>query len=193
MIVVIAPEEDIRDEIIILNQLFEAGLEYYHLRKPMKNFKEHGDYIQQINTRFHNRIVVHYHHELIDEFDLKGIHFQEQKRRDTSSRTIDTFLKNKQISVSSSFHDPKELSECTYEFNYQFLSPVFTSISKENYKGQGFDVNDIPKRIIGMGGATKDNINDFIRLGFQGVGVLGGIWNSKTPVDDLKQMLNYFN
>ena len=36
MIVLIAPEKDIKDEITILNQLFEAGLEFYHLRKPEK-------------------------------------------------------------------------------------------------------------------------------------------------------------
>ena len=41
MIVLIAPEKDIPNEIEILNQLFEEGLQYYHFRKPEKNYDEH--------------------------------------------------------------------------------------------------------------------------------------------------------
>ena len=41
MIVLIAPENDIPNEIEILYQLFQEGLEYFHLRKPNKNYKEH--------------------------------------------------------------------------------------------------------------------------------------------------------
>ena len=44
MIVLIAPEKDVANEIEILHQLFEAGLEYYHLRKPFKNLEEHVSY-----------------------------------------------------------------------------------------------------------------------------------------------------
>lgn len=195
MIVVIAPEEDLHNEIVILNQLFEAGLAYFHLRKPMKNFREHCDYIQQIDSRFHNKIVVHDHHELINEFNLKGIHFQEQKRKDNIDnpghyfKRLDMYGKT----ISSSFHEPSDIEDCKFEFDYHLLSPVFSSISKKGYEGRGFDVNHIDKYIIGMGGVTADNLIEFSKLGFKGVGVLGGIWNSKTPVDDLKKMLNYFN
>ena len=38
MIVLIAPEKDTDNEIGTLNQLFEAGLMFFHLRKPNKNF-----------------------------------------------------------------------------------------------------------------------------------------------------------
>ena len=84
MIVLIAPEQDIPNEIDILLQLFEAGLQYYHFRKPFKNLQEHIDYLNQIDSIYHNRIVVHYFHELINNFNLKGIHFQEQKRQHNS-------------------------------------------------------------------------------------------------------------
>lgn len=72
------------------------------------------------------------------------------------------------------------------------MSPIFSSISKKGYEGRGFDVNTINKRIIGMGGVTTENINEFTKLGFKGVGVLGGIWNSKSPVTDFKKMRDYF-
>ena len=81
---------------------------------------------------------------------------------------------------------------CAFEFDYHLLSPVFSSISKKGYKGRGFDVNSIQKKVIGMGGVTIFNLDKFTSLGFKGVGVLGGIWNSLTPVNDFIKMKDYF-
>ena len=194
MIVLIAPENDIPNEIEILHQLFQEGLEYYHLRKPNKNYKEHCDYLSRIDKQYHNRIVVHYFHELVNEFNIKGIHFQEQKRIDHIDNPGQYFkgLSMYGKTISSSFHEPEDITACEFEFDYHLLSPVFSSISKKGYEGRGFDVNTINKRIIGMGGVTTENINEFTKLGFKGVGVLGGIWNSKSPVTDFKKMRDYF-
>ena len=95
--------------------------------------------------------------------------------------------------ISSSFHEPEELENCAFEFDYHLLSPVFSSISKEGYEGRGFDVNSIDKIIIGMGGVTTKNLSDFNTLGFKGIGVLGGIWNSEIPVEDFKSMKLYYD
>lgn len=194
MIVLIAPEKDIKDEITILNQLFEAGLEFYHLRKPEKNYTAHCDYLNQIDTKYHNRIIVHFFHELINEYDLKGIHFQEQKRRDCLAISTDYFaeLNLFEKTISSSFHEVAELEKCNFEFDYYLLSPVFTSISKPGYEGRGFEVNNIDKRIIGMGGVTIENLSKLTNLGFRGAGVLGGVWNSPSPITNFKNMMNYF-
>ncbi len=195
MIVLIAPEIDVQNELEILNQLFQEGLQYYHLRKPNKNYQEHCDYLNQIDSKYHNRIVTHYFHELINEYPLKGIHFQEQKRRDCLDTPSDYFVKLNNMygkTISSSFHEPEELENCDFEFDYHLLSPVFSSISKQGYQGRGFDVNHINKRIVGMGGVTTENLSEFTKLGFKGVGVLGGIWNSKNPISDFKLMRNYF-
>ena len=194
MIVLIAPEEDLQNEISILNQLFEAGLEYYHLRKPKKNYQEHCDYLNQIDVKFHNRIVVHYFHEIINTYNLKGIHFQEQKRRDHIDNPGHYFkgLSMFGKTISSSFHELDDLESCEFEFDYHLLSPVFSSISKEGYEGRGFDVTHIDKRIVGMGGVTTDNLAEFNKLGFQGVGVLGGIWNNNNPIEVFKKMKSHF-
>lgn len=194
MIVLIAPENDVTNEIEILHQLFQEGLLYYHLRKPNKNYEEHCTYLNQIDKKYHNRIVVHYFHELINDFNLKGIHFQEQKRRDHIDNPGQYFkgLNMFGKTISSSFHEPKELNDCYFEFDYHLLSPVFSSISKQGYKGRGFNVNHIDKTIIGMGGVTANNLIEFDKLGFKGIGVLGGIWNSKEPVQVFKQMKNHF-
>lgn len=194
MIVLIAPEKDILNEIEILHQLFQEGLQCYHLRKPDKDYQEHRTYLNQIDVNFHNRIVTHNFHELINEYNLKGIHFQEQKRIDHIDNPGHYFkgLTMFGKTISSSFHEVDAIENCYFEFDYHLLSPVFTSISKEGYKGREFDVNHIDKTIIGMGGVTSSNLEAIKKLGFKGVGVLGSIWTSKTPVENFKIMNNYF-
>ncbi|MEO9953733.1 thiamine phosphate synthase [Nonlabens sp.] len=194
MIILIAPENDISKEIETLNQLFEEGLMFYHLRKPDKNYDEHVEYLNKIDEKFHNKIVVHYHHELINEFNLKGIHFQEQKRIDHIDNPVQYF-KNLNMygkTISSSFHEPEVLEACYFEFDYHLLSPVFSSISKQGYEGRGFNVNSIPKTIIGMGGIDTETIEETLRLGFKGIGVLGGIWNTEYPVESYKRIKEKF-
>jgi thiamine-phosphate pyrophosphorylase len=43
-----------------------------------------------------------------------------------------------------------------------------------------------------MGGVTSKNIESFKSLGYKGLGVLGGIWNSNTPVETFKKINRYF-
>jgi len=210
MIVLIAPEEDIPNEIEVLHKLFQEGLQYYHFRKPSKNYEEHCDYLNQIDEKYHNRIVVHYYHELVNEYNLKGIHFQEAKRRSLLENSevrvqkldfLYDYVKklNSEFSIlnsksfSSSFHEPEELEKCDFEFDYHLLSPVFSSISKQGYEGRGFNINHIDKRIIGMGGVTTNNLTEFDILGFKGIGVLGGIWNSDIPVEVFKNEQHYYS
>ncbi|WP_425657755.1 thiamine phosphate synthase [Tenacibaculum ascidiaceicola] len=194
MIILIAPEKDIPNEIEILQQLFEEGLEYYHFRKPDKNYEEHVAYLNQIDEKYHDRIVTHYFHELINEFNLKGIHFQEQKRIDALENGNEYFIGLDMIgkTMSSSFHEPSALENCDIEFDYHLLSPVFSSISKKGYEGRGFDVNHIDKTIIGMGGINTDTIEKTLALGFQGIGVLGGVWNAEKPVESFKNIKRHY-
>ena len=185
MIVLIAPEKDITNEIELLHQLFQEGLSCYHLRKPHKSYEEHCDYLNQIDTKYHNRIVVHLFHELVNAYGLKGVHFQEQKRIDHIDNPGQYFKKLDMYgkTISSSFHDPEVLEQCDFEFDYHLLSPVFSSISKKGYEGKGFDVNHIDKLIVGMGGISDKTVVATLKLGFKGIGVLGGVWNMENPVE----------
>ncbi|WP_313115338.1 thiamine phosphate synthase [Aequorivita sediminis] len=195
MLIVIAPEVTISEETNTLNQLFEAGLACYHLRKPKMNLDEHIAYLNAIHPKFHNRIVVHLFHQLANEFHLKGVHFQEQARKTLlKNKTTDYFkaFQANSLTISSSFHSPEDISNCTMDFDYHFLSPVFTSISKKEYTGRKFDVNNIDKTVIGLGGVSADNIKKIKALGYNGVGVLGGIWNTDNPVESFKKIKDSF-
>jgi len=194
MIVLISPETDINNEILILNKLFEEGLEYFHLRKPNKTIEEYCDYLHQIDEQYHNKIIIHTHHVLINEYNLKGIHFQEQLRKDKLDIPSRYFIGLSMFgkTISSSFHEVEDLIACDFEFDYHLLSPVFSSISKVGYEGRGFDVKSIRKKIIGMGGVSTNNLAEFTQLGYRGVGVLGGIWHSLKPVEDFIKIRDYY-
>ena len=123
-------------------------------RKPNKSIAEHRAYLNAIDSQFYNRIVIHNFHELAQEFSLKGIHLEERKWREKESNLGDYVLdfQNRGFSVSSSYHEPKDLEYQKVKFDYYMLSPVFGAISKPGYKGRGFNVQHIPKKIVGMGG-----------------------------------------
>lgn len=218
MIVLIAPENDLQNEIKILHQLFDAGLSHYHLRKPSKNEEELKQYLNQIDAKYYTKIVLHQFHHLVKKFNLKGIHLQEQFRIDLGDNLqeyIDNF-KNQDIgiknqegttknnepstnnqelkTVSSSFHHPDTIQNCDVEFDYHLLSPIFNSISKQGYEGKDFSVKNMDKKIIGMGGVNAQNLDKIKAKGFQGAGVLGGVWNAEDPLQaflELQENANF--
>lgn len=194
MLILISPEKDFKNEISILNQLFETGLECFHLRKPTKNKDEVMSYLNQIDAKFHNRIVLHSYHELVNEFNLKGIHFSENMRIQYIDHPSQYFINLNMFgkTISSSFHEIQEVENCYFEFDYHFLSPVFNSISKENYQGRNFNVTDVDKGIVALGGITTENINQLKDLGFIGAAVLGSIWNAKNPLEYFKNLRSNF-
>lgn len=190
MIILISPENDIPNEITTLHQLFEAGLTYFHFRKPKQSIAAHRAYLDQIDSKYYKHIMIHNHHELAKEYGLKGIHLEEQKWRDQGAnlQAYVNVYKGTGHTISSSYHEPEDLAAQPIIFDYYLLSPVFAAISKSDMKGRGFDVNHISKKIAGMGGINAQNTPDAIKLGFKGVGTLGGVWNSDHPIESFKAL-----
>lgn len=192
MLILITPEQDQEKETDFINTFFNNGLEILHLRKPFKSYAQHMAYLSAINEQFHNKIVLHYQHDLAEDFMLKGIHIQEQPRVDFGEEFglyVSRFT-SQGYDVSTSFHNPSEIM--LYKdvpLIYNLLSPVFTAISQPGMEGKAFDVSDITVPVIGMGGVHADNIQLVKKLGYAGVGVLGGIWNSGNPVDACKALI----
>ena len=194
MIILIAPENDLPNELEILHKLFEAGLHYYHFRKPNYSIDQDEAYLEKIDANFLNRIMLHNHHELTAKFPVKGIHLEEAKWREKGD-VLDIYVKQfkgKDFKVSSSYHEMEDLAKQAVIFDYYMLSPVFAAISKPGYKGRGFEVSHIPKKIVGMGGINAETTSEALALGFKGVGTLGGIWNSQNPIEAFTAIQNAF-
>ena len=172
-IIIISNPKSIANESSIIADLFNNGLELFHLRKPFNNINETEKLLKNIPIEFHNKIVIHQHYQLTNQFNLKGIHIKKNNE----------IIKNNYKIISTSFHSIEELSNKN-NYQYVFLSPIFNSISKKNYTSQftleklkeAYHQNIIDSKIIALGGIRPDNIKIIQELGFGGASVLGYIW-----------------
>jgi len=188
------------DEEKIISKLFENGLETLHLRKPNFSIENLKNFIEKIPKEFHNRIIIHNNFELLEEFDLKGIHLTEKDKNNFENleqkyNDIQFFF-NKIISTVC--HSISEISEQKTHYKYIFLSPIFDSISKQNYYSKFSTVellsaknkNIIDEKIIALGGIDLKNIKTVYGFNFGGVGILGSLWNFSNDSEAiLKQFL----
>lgn len=184
-IILISPEENHPQELNLLLSFFEKGLSTFHLRKPLASKIEIREYLNNIPTCFHDKIMLHQHHDLIREFNLKGLHFPEKVR--------DEAIQFKGLK-STSFHDLDSIKNCTCHFDYAFLSPIFPSISKKGYEKE-WNTSELKSTIqkatfpiIALGGVDQENIQKCIKIGFQGAAVLGAVWGSKNPLKAWKEL-----
>ena len=186
MLIVITAETFFTAEITQIKQLIDLGLKTVHVRKPQTSYAELKSWFQQFEPHYLATMMLHQHHKLAEEFCCKGMHFTEMQRNTESEafRFQLEKLTKKVFQVSTSFHEINELNSNAALFDYCFLSPVFTSISKTEYEGKGFEVHNIPQQIIALGGITSEKIVEVHQRGFSGAAVLGAIWLSKNPVEE---------
>ena len=190
-LIIITPEVTATGETKSINHFFENGLLRLHLRKSLFSIAQYRDYLIEIDSKYHPRISIHGSFKLFDEFKLGGVHLNSSSRNDAN-----TWQQIKEVapsSVSTSFHSWKEVQDNVFSYGYVFISPVFDSISKTNYKA-GIDLsvarevkqsfisqNRYCPSIVGLGGVGIKQIETLHRYGFDGVAMLGAIWQSENP------------
>lgn len=191
-LVVISSPHKLSKEAMLINQLFEAGMKRFHLRKPDAPILEVTALLDQIDAAFLDAIVLHHHHELLNHYGLKRLHYPAYLLQNTESLWIDN-QRQSGIILSTSIHNLKELDRQSM-FQYVFYSPVFNSISKPGYKStllQDFQLNKIENSpdIFALGGIDHHNIHQLPAMNFDGAAVLGAIWNeSGTPINNFIQV-----
>lgn len=168
------------NEINRINQLFDDGLELLHLRKPAYTEQEYRSLIENIKSDFHKRLVLHQLHSIAEEFSIHRLHFSEQNRINTTNwNDYSRFV------LSTSAHSIEDFNTLPDCFEYAFLSPVFPSISKVGYVSEKNLLEKVKKRtnfhtkLIALGGITFENGQLAIENGFDGVAMLGAIWEKK--------------
>lgn len=177
----------VANEINTIHALFENGLELFHIRKPDFSILEMKAFVSAIGLEFRNQLVLHSHHQLADEVGINRLHFTTKDRE-----TNPVIVPSPDRVLSTSTHSIAEFNELDSCFAYAFLSPVYPSISKENYFSKENLFDEIKKRtnfqtkIIALGGLSADNALQTIENGFDDFTLLGTIWNSKTPIENFK-------
>jgi thiamine-phosphate pyrophosphorylase len=182
MIVLLTTEYHRENEADIINEMLLACPVVLHLRKPDMSFDSYKRLLQQIHNQFYSRIVIHQHHELANQFDVKGIHLSEVQRRE---------LKPSQVNcISSSFHSIADFSKEMTFFNYGFCSPVFESISKNAYfPKENWSLKKLSpllrKKAVALGGVEANKFDALKQFGFEHIALLGAVWESDSPLKTL--------
>ena len=196
-IIIISSPVNLQKEHEAINALFESGLEYFHLRKPDTDKASFENFLRDIKPAFYRRISIHSHYYLIGKYNLGGIHIPEKMRMDEEVKEISKTARKKNLKISASIHQLEDL-ENTKGFDYVFLSPVFDSLSKENYKS-AFDHAELKKflnvrksEVIALGGIEENNILKTAEFGFDGFALHGTIWKDFEKDQNVEKVIKKF-
>ena len=177
----------------ILTTLFEAGMSALHLNKRDTEPIYSERLLTLLPDEYYNRIIVHNHFYLKEEFRLKGIHLDNCQTEPPAG-----YKRN----VSRTCNAISELKEAKKSSNYVFLRSIFDSQSNREHKAtltigeleQASAQGLIDKRVYALGGMNLDNIRIAKELGFGGVVICGDLWNrfDITGGLDYKALISHF-
>ena len=192
--ILITEPDFISDEEKFINTFFAEGLEILHLRKPEATALEMHDLLLKIDQQFHSRIMIHSHYELLENFQLSGLHFTGK-----SKGQIQNYEKIR-CKKSLAVHELSELRDIDNSIDYVLLSPLFPSISKSVYsKLWNFDSLKTELslqrnfKVVALGGITLNNVKQVKELGFDNFAILGSIWEPIKANHSLTQVIEIFN
>jgi len=198
-LIVITNEQPLKREHDLLHALFEQGLAVLHIRKPYYTLQELESYVEGINPSYYNRISVHRMPEVVERFPLRGYHFSYDafKKDNKDLQLINEFRQSNRL-VSCSCHSVEDLDAAKEITDYQFISPLFDSISKTGYKA-GIDLHELSKFLsghntttFGLGGIDEHAIPNLHNTGLKGVVVLGMIWKQFAEDADIIKAVQRF-
>ena len=192
LIVITKPTFFVEEDKILVN-LFEEGLENLHLCKPGSSPLYSERLLTLLGENLANKITVHGHFYLKEEYRLRGIHI------DDARTDVPAGYKG---NVTRTCHAVSELKEAKKQSNYVFLQSIFDSQTVDSEK-QSFTEEElreasrqglIDKKVYALGGMNIDNIKYARDLGFGGVVICGDLWNRFNIHNqiDYKELLNHF-
>lgn len=179
--IAITPEVETKNESRFIMEILDAGWNYVHLRRPSASITEIRKLIESLPQRYHERLRLHGHFELINEFNLGGLHLNHR------CPAAPELYRGK---CSRSCHSLKDISNSD-DCDYVTLSPIFDSISKHGYKA-AFSEEELlainRDNVIALGGVNAKRIDVIKRYPFAGFAMLGFLFNSR-DTDELKSKL----
>jgi len=181
----------------VLNNLFAADLNLVYLRTTPVNDFNWERIIAKINPAFKKRIVIPTSaSKFVQESELIW-HWKEAERKGHQP----DMLPSDKI-YSTSVHHLPDIIDLPACFRYVFYSPVFPSISKPGYNPQ-IDLVTLQQnlkalrekkaalpQIIALGGIQAVNVKKVKDAGFDGVALMGALWQSADPVQAFKEIKN---
>lgn len=187
--IVITNPFSVGNEIQILHSLLEEGLSSLHIRKPDFSALEMARFLHEIKLDFRDKLILHNHHELAEDFGIERFHFSEKERKNLAQFPA-RFSKPCRYK-STATHSIEDFNSLE-NFDYAFLSPVYKSISKENYLPRKDLFEELKLRtnqhtkVVALCGIDSENICEVLKKGFDDIALLGSIWKNENPLKQFK-------
>lgn len=197
-IVVISQSKVLDDEHKVITDLFEAGLGTLHVRKPRLRTKQLVEYIEKIPAHFHNRIIIHSHHNLAAKYDLLGVHYTRMHLEPTFRNWWREkklgFIKRNLIRTASHNKLASLYDQSDIVYDYVFLSPIFDSITGKYQSGFYEDsiraaVQKTGLKIVARGGIDATRLEKIQELGLYGAALYSCLWNSPDPLAEFLKIM----
>ncbi len=188
-LIVISSPTAVKKEASLINDLFDAGLSIFHLRKPNSTGLEIATILKDIKPQYFSRISLHQHHQLAGNYPIIRLHFPEKERLRTADLKVEELIANGFI-LSTSIHTQVDYEHLNNHFDYSFIGPVFDSLSKKEYlasKEEFKQVENKNVKRIALGGICDENYRKVAEMNFDGAAILGAIWNE--PIDAIKKFI----
>jgi thiamine-phosphate pyrophosphorylase len=191
------------NEIALISELFELGVDYLYIRKPELDDFSLVDFVEKIPEKYWHKCISN---SLIitKEFNLAGYHFTRdtvQKNELYNQKILAWLHQNNKIS-SVSAHSIEEIQQYKNQFKHIIVAPVFKSISKENHE-QKWDYDLLKSTLktsknsgatfFAVGGVQSENIQIIKQMHFNGIGILGAIWYNNNSVEAKNQFNRILN
>lgn len=186
--IVITPEVKVEGEFETCNLLLKSDIERLHVRKPAATKDQIRAYIESLDSNYYHKISLHSHHELVDEFGLGGKHYRSD------------YQANGAQNQSKSFHHWGEIEMEKASLSYGFLSPIFESISKSQYKAN-FNHSRLNEAlsafdkfpIYALGGIDIKKMKQIQEMNFEGVALLGTVWMENSVQRRIDKAIDIIN
>lgn len=177
----------------IITTLFDEGLDNLHLYKPDSSPLYSERLLSLISEDYYDRITVHEHYYLKDEYRLAGIHLPNPETE------LPEGYKGKFSRSCSEFDSLKEAKKkAKYVFLYNVFDSPYSNGAKATFTHDELKEASrrglIDKHVYALGGMTIDNIKEAKDLGFGGVVICSDLWN-KFDIhrqQDFKELISHF-
>ena len=154
--------------------------------------EELESYLEKIPEKWRDRVIPHQRYRLVDSHVLGGWHFKDDEEKLKQAETL-TKTRNENQILSRTIHSLDDLNDDLSRWDYVLLCPVFQSISKRDY-GPKWEETQMTAalrycreayqtRVFALGGVDVSRYEQCERMGFDGVALLGAVWQSRYPLE----------
>lgn len=169
--------------------MLDAGADYLLIRKPAADEAWLMAFIEQIPFQYADRIFTS-HFRALHELSLGGFHFSQHHLEGLSESDLQENLNMLHMAgkkTSRTVRSLEQLKALDGKYDLLLLAPLFESISKAGHRAEWdfealkvyLQTRESTSEIFALGGISASNVDMVALLGFDGVALLGAVWQDQ--------------